>query len=71
VEYRPISLLKPKPENPRSHSPKQIEQIARSLQSFGFVNPILIDRAGRIIAGHGRIEAARHDGGPKARLRHR
>jgi DNA modification methylase len=59
VEYRPISLLKPKPENPRSHSPKQIEQIARSLQSFGFVNPILIDRAGRIIAGHGRIEAAR------------
>ena len=45
--------------NPRTHSPAQIEQIARSITAFGWTNPLLVDEAGVIIAGHGRLEAAR------------
>ena len=44
--------------NPRTHSKKQIRQIADSIEQFGFTNPVLIDRNGGIIAGHGRVEAA-------------
>lgn len=40
------------------HSPEQVEQIAASIQQFGFVNPVLIDQAGVIVAGHGRYAAA-------------
>ena len=58
VSYRPISELKPDSQNPRAHSPKQIHQIARSIEVFGFVVPILVDASGKIIAGHGRISAA-------------
>ena len=59
VEYRPIESLKPCARNPRKHSPKQIKQIAESIRQFGFINPILTDHADRVIAGHGRLEAAR------------
>jgi DNA modification methylase len=56
--YRRIDELKPDPANPRRHSKKQIRQIARSIQTFGFIVPILTDRFGNIIAGHGRLLAA-------------
>ena len=50
--------LQPHPRNARTHSRKQIKQIARSIERFGFTNPVLIDGANLIIAGHGRVEAA-------------
>ena len=56
---RDITLLKPHARNARTHSKKQIGQIARSIRKFGFTNPILIDEEDRIIAGHGRVEAAK------------
>jgi DNA modification methylase len=58
IEERPINLLKSYPRNARVHSRKQIHQIAASIREFGFTNPILIDQADVIIAGHGRVEAA-------------
>ena len=54
-----ISKLKPYDKNPRRHSPEQVKQIAASIEEFGFTNPILIDKKSRIIAGHGRLEAAK------------
>lgn len=54
-----IADLKPWANNPRTHSKKQIRQIADSIREFGFVNPVLIDGQNRIIAGHGRVEAAK------------
>lgn len=56
---RDITLLKPHARNARTHSQKQISQIARSIRQFGFTNPILIDEQDRMIAGHGRVEAAK------------
>jgi hypothetical protein len=58
VEYRSLALLKSDPQNPRFHSKKQIQQIARSIQTFGFNVPVLIDSEGQLIAGHGRVLAA-------------
>ena len=55
----PIATLRPYTRNARTHSPKQIAQIAASIREFGFNNPILIDRDGEIIAGHGRVAAAK------------
>ena len=54
-----ISALRPYPKNARTHSPKQIRQIAKSIQEFGFTNPVLIDKDNGILAGHGRVEAAK------------
>lgn len=54
-----ISALRPYPKNARTHSPKQIRQIAKSIQEFGFTNPVLIDKDNCILAGHGRVEAAK------------
>jgi DNA modification methylase len=54
--------LKPYARNARTHSPRQIRQIADSIARFGFTNPVLIDEAGVILAGHGRVEAAKHLG---------
>lgn len=54
-----ISALKPYPKNARTHSPKQIRQIAKSIKEFGFTNPVLIDKDNCILAGHGRVEAAK------------
>lgn len=58
-EHRPTLSLKPYSNNARTHSPKQIKQIARSIERFGFNNPVLIDDDDQIIAGHGRVEAAK------------
>lgn len=59
VQYRPVAELRPCPRNARRHSPKQIQQIAAAIRTFGFTNPILIDDANMILAGHGRVEAAK------------
>jgi DNA modification methylase len=58
-ENRPTHSLRPYPGNARTHSPKQIKQIARSIERFGFNNPVLVDDDDKIIAGHGRVEAAK------------
>ena len=58
IENRTISSLRPYARNARTHSSRQIRQIARSIEEFGFTNPVLIDREGGIIAGHGRVKAA-------------
>ncbi len=52
IAYRPLAELKAHPGNPRTHSPKQIRQIARSIEQFGFNNPILLDQEDRVLAGH-------------------
>jgi len=62
ITYRPISDLRPRAGNPRTHSQKQIDQIARSIQRFGFASPVLIDKDDGIVAGHGRIAAAKQLG---------
>jgi DNA modification methylase len=54
-----VERLTPYAGNARTHTRKQIRQIAKSIQRFGFTNPVLIDDAGVIVAGHGRVEAAR------------
>src|SRR6202790_5668673 len=59
VTYRTIADLIPDPRNARTHSKRQIDQIRESIKAFGFTNPILADLEGRIIAGHGRLQAAR------------
>ena len=56
---RPIEELRLDPQNPRSHSPKQVRQIARSIESFGFNVPVLVDADLKVIAGHGRVMACR------------
>ena len=57
-----ISKLVPYANNARTHSPEQINKIRASLREFGFVNPVLVDRAFNVLAGHGRIEAAKAEG---------
>ncbi|WP_077852854.1 site-specific DNA-methyltransferase [Clostridium felsineum] len=57
-----ISKLVPYANNSRTHSKDQIKKLQSSLREFGFVNPILIDRKYNIIAGHGRVLAAKEDG---------
>jgi hypothetical protein len=59
IEILPANNLTPYKNNARTHSKKQIRQIAGSIRRFGFTNPVLIDDAGEIIAGHGRVEAAK------------
>src|SRR5258708_23631719 len=59
VVYQDVDALKPRTTNPRSHSQKQIAQIANAIRRFGFTNPVLVDDANGIIAGHGRVEGAK------------
>jgi DNA modification methylase len=59
VTYRPVTTLIPYARNARTHSEAQVAQIAASIREFGFTNPILIDGESGIIAGHGRLLAAR------------
>ncbi|HEV2171148.1 MAG TPA: site-specific DNA-methyltransferase, partial [Candidatus Binatus sp.] len=59
IEIWPIDRLVPYAKNARTHSPEQVAQIAASIVEFGFVNPILVDTNAGIIAGHGRLLAAR------------
>ncbi len=59
ITYRPIAALRPRSTNPRTHSRKQLDQLARAISKFGFTNPVLIDDDDVLIAGHGRVEAAK------------
>src|SRR5215471_1046667 len=73
IEYIHVRELRPYPNNARTHSKKQIQQIARSIAKFGFCSPVLIDDKGQILAGHGRVEAAKLlgiDAVPTCRLSH-
>jgi hypothetical protein len=58
VVDRPVQELRPYPNNPRTHSQEQVDQIAASIQKFGFRNPVLT-HGDYIVAGHGRVAAAR------------
>ena len=62
VTYRPTGSLKPDPRNARTHSKRQLQQIVASIRQFGFTNPVLIDPEGVLIAGHGRLLAAKSIG---------
>ena len=59
IEYRPIEALIPYARNSRTHSDAQVAQIAASIREFGWTNPVLVDGDNGIIAGHGRVLAAR------------
>ncbi|HWA91160.1 MAG TPA: DNA methyltransferase [Rhizomicrobium sp.] len=59
VAHVPLESVVPDPLNPRKHTREQVRAIARSIQTFGFNAPILVDKAGTIKAGHGRLEAAK------------
>ena len=59
IEQKAIEDLRPWARNARTHSRKQIRQIADSIKTFGFTNPVLIDRDDTILAGHGRVAAAK------------
>ena len=59
IAYIAATDLKPFKRNARTHSKKQIRQIAASIKEFGFTNPILIDNSNPVLAGHGRLEAAK------------
>ena len=69
----PLAALLPYAANARTHSDEQVAQIAASITEFGFVNPVLVDDAGVLIAGHGRVMAAKSLGletAPAIRLGH-
>lgn len=73
IEYVAIADLKPNPRNPRKHSKRQLKALARSIGEFGFVVPVLIDKEAMLVAGHGRVEAARSlamDKVPAVRVEH-
>lgn len=59
LEVWPTDRLLPSPRNARTHSDAQVAEIAGSIRTFGFANPILVGEAGQVIAGHGRLAAAR------------
>ncbi len=59
VEYRPLAGLIPYCNNARTHSEAQVAQIAASMVEFGFTNPVLVDGNNGVVAGHGRVLAAR------------
>jgi ParB-like nuclease domain len=59
VTYRAVGDLIPDPRNARTHPKRQIDQIRASIDAFGFTNPILSDPEGHVIAGRGRLQAAR------------
>jgi DNA modification methylase len=73
IDYTSVRELRPHPNNARTHSKKQIRQLANSIAQFGFCNPVLVDDAKQIIAGHGRVEATKLlgiDAVPTVRLSH-
>lgn len=57
-----ISELKPHPQNAKTHSPKQVDKLVKSMKTFGWTSPILVDEGGNVLAGHGRLEAAKKVG---------
>ncbi len=73
IDNQPVGALTAFKANARTNSKHQIRQIAESIKTFGFTNPVLIDRNNQIIAGHGRVEAAKRLGMsevPTVRLEH-
>nr|DAY94640.1 MAG TPA: adenine specific DNA methyltransferase [Caudoviricetes sp.] len=62
MQLVPIAKLVPYVNNARTHSPEQITKLRSSLREFGFINPVIIDREFNVIAGHGRILAAKEEG---------
>ena len=73
IEYTLVRQLRPYLNNARTHSRTQVKQIAKSIKKFGFCNPVLVDDDKQIIAGHGRVEAAKLldiDAVPTVRLSH-
>ena len=62
MQLVPVSRLVPYVNNARTHSPEQIAKLRSSLREFGFINPVIIDRDYGVIAGHGRILAAKEEG---------
>jgi DNA modification methylase len=59
LTYHPVGALKANPHNSRTHSKRQVRQIADSMKAFGFTNPVLLDEGNTIVAGHGRVSAAK------------
>lgn len=73
IEFMPVAGLLPYVANARTHSPEQVKQIVDSILEFGFTNPVLIDANNELVAGHGRVMAAKelgHDLVPCIRLGH-
>lgn len=62
VEHWPLDRVRPYARNPRTHSDEQVAQIAASIVEFGWTNPVLVSGDGTVIAGHGRLDAARRLG---------
>ncbi len=62
MQLVPLSKLVPYVNNARTHSPEQLAKLRSSLREFGFINPVIIDRDFNVIAGHGRIVAAKEEG---------
>lgn len=62
LKHRKVADLKPAQRNARTHSKEQIKQIVASIEQFGFTSPVLVDAQDRLIAGHGRVEAAKQIG---------
>ena len=62
LELVDIGKLIPYINNARTHSPEQITKLRSSLREFGFINPILVDKDYNILAGHGRLAAAKEEG---------
>ncbi len=59
IDYRDIHLIQPDPRNPRHHKQRQIKLLAKSIQNFGFVMPLIVNAEDHLIAGHARLEAAK------------
>lgn len=59
IRHVPIAELLPADRQPRTHPPRQIRKLMRSIRKFGFTNPVIIDETLRVLAGHGRVAAAR------------
>jgi 16S rRNA G966 N2-methylase RsmD len=73
IEYLPVTLVRPDPNNARLHSNKQVQQIAKSIEVFGFNVPVLVDADLQVVTGHGRLLACkllRFDQVPVIRLEH-
>ncbi len=62
IQVLPIDELVPYVRNARTHTPRQIKKLAKSIKSFGFINPIIIDEQKTIVAGHARVQAAKKIG---------
>jgi len=62
IEYVPVGELKPFAGNPRKHPDEAVSKIAKSIEHFGWTNPVLVDKNGRVLAGHARLKAAEKAG---------